>query len=291
MQEQVVGRSLDECTGDDWMIRLLSDLRPPTATDAQIVLCKLPEAPTLGDPTKLGLCAVTEVFRGARFKSTRKGSGESSRRMGQNRPACSSVRFASVAAVRLVPLTKVTDHQWAAAGITIPWTVDPLKNVVAEVRYEVQQWLPDRFVVRATPAVIAAIEAAMEDPDKFVAKASDGKETVAELLKMWSLQDFGPTVQGGKNITIFLQSLPKAYSSGGLSFPAEEIAWQSTCLRAPDYFQLVNQTASSKTYSRSVLTKLSSLMPPASEKEKSVAAVVAFVKAVDALAAPVLSIG
>ena len=133
VQEQVVGPSLDECTGDDWMIRPLADLRPPTATEAQIVLCKLPEASSLGDPTKLGLCAVTEVFRGARFKSTRKGSGESSRRMGQNRPACSSVPWASVAAVRLVPLTKVTDHQWAAAGITIPWTVDPLENVVAEV--------------------------------------------------------------------------------------------------------------------------------------------------------------
>ncbi|CAE7906305.1 unnamed protein product [Symbiodinium sp. KB8] len=244
VQQQVTGTSLPETVDTDWKLRPLTVLRPPEPGSGQVVMCKLPRPDAIGKPQEIGMFLVTDVFRGAVFK--RKGSDAKRRQC--NRPSPAALPWTAVSSVRLVPLQRVSDHQWACCSFTEPWAADPVETVVAEVRVGRQGWENDHFVVRIEDTVIEEIEALAAQPEKWVAKKSPAAESGdKDDPKMYCVQDFAKS-NGGKNLVAFLRGLPEQYAKAKLEFDVPN--WESTCLRSVDYFDTIQPTAVGKAYGR-----------------------------------------
>ena len=243
-------------------------------------MCKLPRPEEVGKPQQIGMFLVTDVFRGAMFKK----KGADAKRRQSNRPSPAGLPWTAVSAVRLVPLQRVSDHQWACCGFTEPWTADPVETVVAEVRVERQCWESDRFLVRIEDTVIDEVMALAAQPEKWVAKPADSAaDDKVDGPKMYCVQDFARS-NAGKNLVAFLRGLPEQYAKAKLEFNVPN--WDEICLRSVDYFDTIQPTATGKAYGRGVLQKLAEMQPTAG----GIKNVRKFAADVDALAQPVLMV-
>ena len=162
---------------------------------------------------RLGL--VRSVFRGALVKAKDAGP----RKLKSSRPAIHALTLTSCSRVRLVVLSKLSNHRWWCSSFSHMVQLDPLGTVVAEMRVRVSFEQEGKVVFvfgdRAVKA-LAKWESSpqlLEDKMDKPAKTSESVECEPQQVesRLYSHSDFARSKDGNLNIREFLKKLPALY--------------------------------------------------------------------------------